>query len=330
MKHPPMRDFGFYQRRKHDNWCAVPIPEPALEGPVADSHAHVHNLPDPAWELVRCAANGVRFVCEICDPSEDKLALPDDVRAWRKSACAILGETQGAKMASPYSDEGIAMPDEKGLPEMRIAAGVHPHNASLYDEEVEKRLMAWLAAPETTVMGEIGLDFHYDLSPRDAQREVFRRQVQLAKELDLPVSLHLRGGKDPIADNAHTEAFCILQEIGFPARGTILHCCSLPPDELSPWIEADCYVAYGGAITFKSSDAAREGARLVPENRLLLETDSPYMAPEPMRGVTCTPAHVLFTAAHLAEARGIAPGPNRERFLARLFENTLQITCSKE
>lgn len=311
-----MRDFGFYQYRKHDNWCAVPAPEPALEGPVADSHAHVHSLPDPAWELLRCAANGVRFICEFCDPSDDVLAIPDDMRAWREKACEEMA------LNGLVSDESAC------VPELRIAAGVHPHNANLYNDEIERQLLAWLAAPETTVLGEIGLDFHYDLSPHDVQREVFRRQIQLAKELDLPVSLHLRGGKDPQVNNAHAEAFAILQEVGFPSRGTILHCCALPPDELAPWIEADCYVAYGGALTFKSSDSAREGARLVPENRLLLETDSPYMAPEPMRGTTCTPAHVIFTAARLAEVRDIAPGPDRERFLARLFDNTTQlISC---
>ena len=312
MKLPPEKDCGFYQRRKHDKWREVAPPDPSLEGPVADSHAHVHSLPDPAWELVRCAANNVKFVCEICDPSEDTLDIPDDVREWQATS-----ET----------------PD---LPIMRITAGVHPHNAKLYDDEVEKLLMKWLEAPETVIVGEIGLDYHYDLSPRDVQRKVFRRQIQIAKELDMPISLHLRGGdpepasesSEPPAStysNAHREAFEILQEVGFPSRGTILHCCALPPEELQPWIDAGCYIAYGGTLTFKTADAAREGARIVPTDQLLLETDSPYMAPEPMRGAACTPAHVIFSAAHLAEIRGIAPGQDRERFLAQLMANTRRI-----
>lgn len=299
-KMPPERDFKFYQRKKHDKWLEVAPPEPALEAPVADSHAHVHSLPDPAWELVRCAANGVRFVCEICDPSEDELNVPEDVRRWQ------------------------AVPCDFELPMVRISAGVHPHNAKLYDEEVEKLLLKWLSAPETVVVGEIGLDYHYDLSPRETQRQVFRRQIQIAKDLDMPISLHLRGGDDSSSSNAHCEAFEILQEAGFPARGTVLHCCSLPPEELRPWIDADCYIAYGGALTFANSEAARQGALIVPEDRLLLETDSPYMTPVPMRSSTCTPAHVIFTAARLAEIRGIAPGPDRERFLARLFDNTIR------
>ena len=140
----------------------------------------------------------------------------------------------------------------------------------------------------------------------------------------MPIALHLRGGDDPETDNAHAEAFRILSEVGFPSRGTILHCCALPPDELRPWIEAGCYIAYGGTLTFKNADAAREGALIVPDERLLLETDSPYMAPEPMRGTTCTPAHVIFTAAALAELRGRVPGPDREQFLAQLYANTLR------
>ena len=307
LKMPPERDFGFYQRRKHDKWTEVPAPSPALERPVADTHAHVHTLPDPSWELVRCAANGVRFVCEVCDPSEDALDVPDDVRRWQDQARETVAASEVA---------------ESHLPAIRVTAGVHPHNAKLYDDVVEQRLLAWLSASETVVLGEIGLDYHYDMSPRDEQRQVFRRQLQLAKELGFPVSLHLRGGDDPLFDNAHCEAFEILSEVGFPARGTILHCCTLPPDELKPWIEADCYVAYGGALTFASADDARAGACLVPENRLLLETDSPYMTPVPMRGAPCTPAHVVFTAARLAELRGYAPGAARERFLQQLWDNT--------
>ncbi len=293
LKLPPNRDFGFYQRRKHDKWRAVE--PPALEAPIADSHAHIHMLPDPAWELARCAANNVRFICEICDPSEDGPRPFDELGSW-------LADTQVA---------------------VRIAVGVHPHNAKLYTPQIEAELQSRLQDPRVMALGEIGLDFHYDLSPRDVQRKVFRRQIELAKQADMPIALHLRGGDDPDADNAHREALGILREVGFPQAGTLLHCCALPPDELRPWIEEGCYIAYGGAITFKNADDAREGARLVPEERLLFETDAPYMTPEPMRGAACTPAHVVFTAAALAEVRGIAHGADRKRFLDRIYANTL-------
>lgn len=306
LKMPPERDFGFYQRRKHDKWKEVAAPEPALEAPIADSHAHIHMLPDPAWELARCAANGVDYLCMIVDPSEDGTRPFDELDSWKSQA-------------SRYLEEGV---DGKACPETHIAAGVHPHNAKLYTDEVERELLERLADDRIGAVGEIGLDYHYDLSPRDVQRRVFRRQIEIAKQLELPIALHLRGGDDPDADNAHREAFEILEEVGFPAAGTLVHCCALPPDEIKPWIDRDCFIAYGGALTFRNAHEARAGAQLVPENRLLLETDSPYMTPEPMRGAACTPAHVVFTAAFLAEARGIAPGDERRAFLRQIHDNT--------
>ena len=304
---PLEHDFKFYQRRKHDKWLEVPTPAPAREGLVADSHAHIHMLPDPAWELVRCAANGVDFVCEIVDPSEDGSLPFDQLAAWRENA------------ASQVASAGL---DAQPI-NVRIAVGVHPHNAKLYTDAIEEELVERLADSRVGALGEIGLDFHYDLSPRSVQRDVFIRQVELAKQAGVPIALHLRGGEDPEKDNAHAEAFGILQEIGFPEAGTLLHCCALGPEELAPWVEADCYVAYGGALTFKSAVDAREGAKIVPLDRLMVETDSPYMTPEPMRGTACTPAHVVFTAARLAEVRGIAPGDGRRMFLEQLHDNTL-------
>ena len=309
LKLPPVRDFGFYQRRKHDAWR--PVEPPELEYPVADSHAHVHMLPDPGWELARCAANGVDYVCMIFDPSEDGMLPLYDLNAWRVACDRELRSDQAIMLAD----------DRRCVPDVSVAAGVHPHNARLFDEDVLATLEYILDDPRVVALGEIGLDYHYDLSPRDVQREVFREQIRLAKERNLPVALHLRGGDDPELDNAHAEAFAILSDEGFPAQGTLLHCCSLAPEDLAPWVEADCYVAFGGALTFKNAEAAREGARTVPLERLLVETDAPYMTPEPMRGAACTPAHVVFTAALLAEVRGFAPGEERATFLRQLHEN---------
>lgn len=302
LKMPPVRDYGFYQRRKHDKWSAVETP--VLEVPVADSHAHVHMLPEPAWELARCAANGVDFVCMIVDPSEDGPRPYDELDDWIASA----------------ADEA---PVGAQIPDVRIATGVHPHNAKLYDDAIEATLIERLAGPHVVALGEIGLDYYYDLSPRDVQRTVFRRQIQLAAQLDLPIALHLRSGEDPKLAPAHREAFEILGEEGFPPQNTLVHCCTLPPDELLPWVKAGCYIAYGGAITFKNNGDAREGIKLVPVDRLLLETDTPYMAPTPMRGTACTPAHVVFNAVALAEILGVAPGDERARLINQLHDNTL-------
>ena len=336
LKMPPVRDFGFYQRRKHDKWRAVPPPEPALEAPVADSHAHIHMLPDPAWELARCAANGVDFVCMIVDPSEDGARPFDELSAWCGDARASLPQQdarvfhdrardvpQNRVSTSDQVENGPLNTLEPSIA-ARIATGVHPHNAKLYCDSMEATLLAYLDDSRVAALGEIGLDYHYDLSPRSVQRDAFRRQIEIAQHRELPLVLHLRGGEDPMRDNAHREAFDILREMNALGPHTLLHCCALPPEELSPWVEADCFIAYGGVLTFKSSDAAREGARLVPVNRLMLETDAPYMTPEPMRGATCTPAHIIFTAASLAETRGIAPGDERRAFLEQLHANTLQ------
>lgn len=203
------------------------------------------------------------------------------------------------------------------MPRVRIATGCHPHNAKHYDDALEAALRERLADPRTSAVGEIGLDFHYDFSPRDDQRSAFRRQLRVARECGLPVILHVR--------EAHDEALAIMREEGFPEAGTLLHCFNLDWATLEPWVEEGCYVAFGGALTFKNADDTREAAARVPADRLLTETDAPYMTPEPMRGMTCLPDHVLFTAERLAEACGRAPGTQREEFLARLMDNAREL-----
>ncbi|MDO4502644.1 MAG: TatD family hydrolase [Coriobacteriia bacterium] len=200
---------------------------------------------------------------------------------------------------------------------MRISVGVHPHNARHFTPEVQAHLYDLMADPRVNAVGEIGLDYHYDLSPRDVQRDVFRTQLRMAKEAGLPVALHIR--------EAHDEALEILHEEGFPEAGTLLHCCGLGPEELRPWIDAGCYIAYGGVVTFTNSDDAREGAKLVPLDRLLTETDAPYMAPVPLRGSECQPDYTVLTAEFLADLRGEAPGPARESFLKRLRANAKEL-----
>ena len=203
------------------------------------------------------------------------------------------------------------------VPRIRIAIGCHPHNAAHYDDALEARLRERLHDENVSAVGEIGLDYHYDLSPREDQREAFRRQIRLAKEAGLPVVLHLR--------EAHDDGFAILSEEGFPEAGTLLHCFNLDAAELARWVDADCYIAFGGPLTFKKADYVREAAKLVPLDRLLTETDAPYMTPEPLRGTTCGPEHVVFTAAKLADVRGFEGDrtPARWEFMRHTLENAL-------
>ena len=195
--------------------------------------------------------------------------------------------------------------------------GCHPHNAQHYDDALEAVLRERLHDARVSALGEVGLDYHYDLSPREAQREAFRRQIRLAKEAGLPVVLHMR--------EAHDDGFALLSEEGFPEAGTLLHCFHLDAAELARWVDAGCFIAFGGPLTFKKAEEVREAAKLVPADRLLTETDAPYMTPEPLRGTTCGPEHVAFTAAKLADVRGFEDlrTPARGEFLRQTYLNAL-------
>ena len=295
------RDALFRQRRKHGVYRLIDAPQ--LEGPVADTHCHTHMLPDPALAFARCAVNGVDFVCNIVDVVEDDPATVENVVRWVEEAAGVVGE--------------IAPGCTADVPQIRFAVGCHPHNAKDFNAAAEARLRKVLSDSRVAAIGEIGLDFHYDLSPRDVQEAVFRRQIRLAHELNMPVSLHIR--------EAHELALRVLEEEGFPEAGTLLHCFNLGPDDIDPWIKHDCYIALGGPVTFKKSDYTREAVKKVPLNRLLTETDAPYMTPEPMRGITCWSDHVVFTAEKMAEVRGVLPGADRAAFLAALHKNALRL-----
>lgn len=303
------RDTKFRQKRKHGTWREVPAPE--LGHVVADTHAHIHLLSDPALSLARAAVHGVGFVCAIVDPVEDGWGTFDQVEAWKRRAASVVYEIEPSLQALCAS-----CPHPK-VPALRMAVGVHPHNATGYTDELERALAERLRDDKrVSAVGEIGLDYHYDLSPRDVQRSAFRRQLALAREAGLPVILHVR--------EAHDDAFAIMAEEGFPEAGTLLHCYNLGPDELRRWLDAGCYVAFGGALTFKKADEVREAARLVPLNRLLTETDAPYMAPEPLRGNECGPEYTVFTAEALARVRGVDGSPEElEAFLGQLYRNAV-------
>ncbi len=297
---PVFRDALFRQKRKHGKFR--PVEAPQLEAAVADTHTHLQLLPDPVLALARCAVHGVGFACTIADAFEDGSATFDQLDAWRARAADVARE-----IAPDAPDAAFT------VPRVRIATGCHPHNAKHYDDALEMRLRERLADPRVCALGEIGLDFHYDFSPRDQQRKAFRRQVRVAKECGVPVILHVR--------EAHDEALSIMRDEGFPQAGTLLHCFNLDWETLEPWIGEGCYVAFGGPLTFKNADEVRHAAAQVPLDRLLTETDAPYMTPEPMRGITCGPEHVVFTAERMADVCGYAPGEQRAAFLERLMAN---------
>lgn len=293
---------SFFQKRKHHKYREVPAP--VLPGPVADTHAHLEMLKNPAGELAKCAYHNVQFVCAMCDPAEDDHTTFQSLEAWQRDAQGILREAGLGEC-------------EARIPRLRIATGVHPHNAKLWDSRMERTLLQRLADPRVCALGEVGLDYHYDLSPRAMQRGVFRRQIQLAKLADVPLILHMR--------EAHSEGLAILEEEGFPEAGVLLHCFNLDEEALVPWAEHGCYIAYGGPLTFKKAHEVRQAAVKVPHAHLLTETDSPYMTPEPMRGVDCGPAHVIFTAEKLLEVLGLETEEERANLLQQLYGNALAL-----
>lgn len=179
------------------------------------------------------------------------------------------------------------------------AIGTHPHDARFYNDEAEEKTRSLIQNGERVVAwGEIGLDFHYDNSPRDVQIEVFKRQLHAARELDLPVVIHTR--------EAETETIDILKTDydGADRRG-VFHCFSGSEDLAKRALEIGFMISFSGIVTFKKADDLRNIARQVPLDRLLIETDCPYLTPVPHRGKRNEPAYVVEVARFLAALHGL-------------------------
>ena len=180
------------------------------------------------------------------------------------------------------------------------AAGVHPHDARLYDDAAERRLLEALRGSRRVVaLGEIGLDYHYDNSPREAQREVFARQLRLARAEGLPVIIHSREADEETAE-------ILTRELAGSGTVGVLHCFGGGPALAEVALGLGFYVSFAGNVTFKKAETLREVAAGVPLGRLLVETDCPYLAPVPQRGRRNEPAFVVETARFLAGLRGVS------------------------
>ncbi len=176
------------------------------------------------------------------------------------------------------------------------SAGIHPHDAIEYDEAVEDRLKKIINSSEKMIAwGEIGLDFYYDHSPRDVQKEIFRRQIHVAKELNLPIIIHSRDANDETVEILTEE--CSYEDF----RGGIMHCFGGTPEMARDLMDIGFLISFAGNVTFKKADNLREAAKVVPLDKLLVETDCPYLTPVPYRGKRNEPARVLDTARFLAD-----------------------------
>jgi TatD DNase family protein len=183
------------------------------------------------------------------------------------------------------------------------AIGVHPHDAKTYDEKAERQLIDLAKSSKKVVAwGEIGLDFYYDHSPPEIQTEVFRRQIGIARDLRLPIIIHSR--------DADVETVQVLTEEcsrpDFP--GGVMHCFGGTAAMAEELMQIGFYISFAGNVTFKKADNLREAARVVPLEKLLVETDCPYLAPVPLRGKRNEPAFVVETAKFLADFKGVELG----------------------
>ena len=212
----------------------------------------------------------------------------------------------------PSSERSVELANKYG--NIYAAIGVHPHEARTYDDEVEKRLIELSRDKKVLAIGEIGLDYYYDNSPRDVQKEVFKRQIELAAKLKKNIVIHSR--------DAAKDTFDILKEAHEKYDFTaLIHCFSQSVDMMREYLKMGDYIALGGAVTFKNAKTPKEVAKAVDLDRLLLETDCPYMTPVPYRGKRNEPKLVKFTCQYIADLRQMdaselekITGENTKRF----------------
>lgn len=193
------------------------------------------------------------------------------------------------------------------------AVGVHPHSAKEMDDSTIEVLKSLANREKVVAIGEIGLDFYYDNSPRDIQRQRFVEQLNLAKKVDLPVIIHSR--------DAAGETFDILKEAQDGNLEGVLHCYSGSVEMALEYIKLGFYISLAGPVTFKNARVPKEVSKAVPLDRLLIETDSPYLTPEPYRGKRNEPLYVRHVAGTIAELRGIP----FEEVANRTSENTKKL-----
>ncbi len=247
---------------------------------MTDSHAHLDQPafgPDRRAVLARAARAGVSTVVSI--------GMLDGEGSWEDTFSLV----------DALHPDGADHSEEEA-PQLFTTLGCHPHDARLFgDLGGEERLAELARRPRLLAIGEVGLDYHYDLSPRPEQRDVFRRQIRTARELGLPVVVHHRDAED--------DFLRIADEEDLAACGAILHCFTASERLARAAWERGFLISFSGILTFKNAEDLRRTAALVPLDHLLVETDSPYLAPVPHRGKRAEPAMVVETARALAAVR---------------------------
>lgn len=255
-----------------------------MTAPLIDSHCHL----------------------DFADFGDERDAILERGRAEGIAWFVTIGSGRGTDSA----------PDAVGLAhahaDVVASVGVHPHDASQATPEAVARIEALARDPRVVAVGEVGLDYHYDHSPREAQQEAFRAFIRVARALRLPLVIHTR--------SAPEDTLAILDEEGARDVGGVIHCFSEDASFAKRAMDMDFDISFSGIVTFKRSDDLRMAARTIPLDRLLIETDSPYLAPMPHRGRRNEPSYIARTAEHLAATVGVPVDDLR----ARTTENAMR------
>lgn len=228
-----------------------------------DTHAHVHDN-------------------KMAKPPSDSL---QDARINGVEAFVVIGtdaETSQAAIDVAASNSDVW-----------ATVGLHPHDATNGVESI----IPFIESPRVVAIGECGLDYYYEHSPRDVQRQVFEEQIALAKQHELTLVVHTR--------DAWTDTFDVFDNAGMPSN-TIIHCFTGGPEEARKCLDRGAYLSFSGIVTFKNAVEVQEAAKLCPLDRLLVETDSPFLAPVPYRGKPNEPAHVAIVGTAIADLKGVA------------------------
>ncbi|MBI2486178.1 MAG: TatD family hydrolase [Deltaproteobacteria bacterium] len=186
----------------------------------------------------------------------------------------------------------------KNFPDVFAAVGIHPHEASSLNDELFSEIESLAGEQKVLAIGETGLDYHYMHSPREVQIYSFRRHIELAKRVRLPLVIHVR--------DAHEDVLEVLREENTRDMGAVIHCFTGDYPTAKQYIDEGFYISFSGVLTFKNAEDIREAARKIPFKRILVETDSPYLAPIPFRGKRNEPAYVKYVAQKIAELRGVS------------------------
>ena len=230
--------------------------------------------------------------CHLDDEkfNEDRAEVIARLREGGVERCVCVGSDL------PSSRRCVALAEQ--YPFIYAAAGVHPHEAKDAPPDYLDQLKTLLAHPKVMALGEIGLDYYYDLSPRDVQKRVVQEQLDLACDTDMPVIFHIR--------DAHGDMFDILRSRSRLPAG-VIHCCSASAEMVREYLKMGFYISFAGPITFKNAAGPVSASQAVPLDRLLIETDSPYLAPVPLRGRRNEPANVRYVLEKQAEIHGVPP-----------------------